>query len=1176
MKTKDILVLLIVLGVAFGVGTARLAAQATTSTGSIQGTILDQQGGVVPSAKVTITNKATGQKIAPEVMSSGTYSSGALLPGDYLVRVEVPGFRVVEMKVNVQVGVVTSGNISLEVGSSSTVITVETSTAQVNSEQVAVQGVVTTQQIEQLPINGRNFLDLAQLEPGVQIQDGGNFDPTKNGFSSISFGGRFGRTARIEVDGLDISDETVGTTTQNVPLSAIKEFQISQSSLDLSTELTSSGSVNVVTRSGTRNFHGQGFFYWRGDQVSAKLGPNPVPFDRKQYGLSLGGPILKDKLFFYGGWERTRQDLQAGVVLAAPFTALSGSFNSPFFDNQFIGRLDWTVKQGWTVFYRFSFEQNRNDSGFIPNSYQPFSNVDHTPVHAVGFDFTTGRFTHSVRAGYTKFRNGITDAVAGTSITDPAPGISLAIGSSTSCLAAGADAFCSGPNILAPQATFQTNKQFKYDGSFVYRSHIIRYGAGINRILGGGFAKFFGLAPAVRASFNSRTRDIAAAGPFPGGDTNPLNYPVRTIFLGNGQGFFTEKPEFGLPSGGQFDTRVQSYVGDTWKVKPYFTLTGGLRYVRDTGRSDSDLAPIPCSATTLISCTGNLLDQFGPGLGDRVRQPDKNFGGQLGIAWDPFKSGKTSIRAGTGIYYENAVFNNILFDRPNRLAKGLFFGLGFPCPSGTLLLPGNPPTIVDTSSICGKPIGQVAGQIAALQQRFQQATQAAGAAANPNFIGSVLANGGNSTGNNFYAPDYRTPYSFQFNIGVQRQLRPGTVLEVNYLRNVGLHSLLAFDSNHVGDSRFLNTAAALNAISATNASFNCPAGPAGINCAIAAGATIVDYAGNGLDSGKSFLGGTPAVFNELTPDTGAAFPGINANVGENEMLFPIGRSVYNALQVSLRSNLTSPLRGIRNLNWQVSYSLSRFQSMAQDVDFINDARDFRNPAGRIGPNGLDRTHQLSVGGIMELPLATRISFITHWYTALPANLTLSASGDPGEIFRTDLNGDGSTTADILTGTNIGSFGRDVKVGDLNSTIATFNTSFAGKLTPAGQALVKAGLFTAAQLATLGAVIPSVSPAPPGQVGLDAFFTFDLRLSWALKPIKRFEHLTIEPQVGFFNLFNRQNFDSPRQPLSGELNGQVGSANGTTRKDRTNLIGLGSGVFALGAPRSLEFGIKVNF
>src|SRR2546425_10737026 len=340
MKTKDILVLLIVLGVAFGVGTARLAAQATTSTGSIQGTILDQQGGVVPSAKVTITNKATGQKIAPEVMSSGTYSSGALLPGDYLVRVEVPGFRVVEMKVNVQVGVVTSGNISLEVGSSSTVITVETSTVQVNSEQVAVQGVVTTQQIEQLPINGRNFLDLAQLEPGVQIQDGGNFDPTKNGFSSISFGGRFGRTARIEVDGIDISDETVGTTTQNIPEGAIQEFQVGQSSLDLSTELTSSGAVNVVTRSGTNSWHGEAFYAFRDSSVAAALpGGKANPFQRNQFGGRLGGPVIKDRLFFFLDGERTKQDLLAPGLSGGPFCSLSGKFDSPFRDAQTIGPL---------------------------------------------------------------------------------------------------------------------------------------------------------------------------------------------------------------------------------------------------------------------------------------------------------------------------------------------------------------------------------------------------------------------------------------------------------------------------------------------------------------------------------------------------------------------------------------------------------------------------------------------------------------------------------------------------------------------------------------------------------------------------------------------------------------------------------------------------------------------
>ncbi len=201
---------------------------------------------------------------------------------------------------------------------------------QVNTEQVTVQGVLTSQQIENLPINGRNFLDLAQLEPGVQIQDGGNFDPTKNGFSSISFGGRFGRTARIEVDGLDISDETVGTTTQNIPEGAIQEFQIEQSSLDISTELTSSGAVNVITKSGTNAYHGEGYYYFRDQALNANLpGASSNYFQRNQFGASVGGPIIHDKLFFFLNAERTKQDLLDPVLPSGPFQALTGSFVSP-------------------------------------------------------------------------------------------------------------------------------------------------------------------------------------------------------------------------------------------------------------------------------------------------------------------------------------------------------------------------------------------------------------------------------------------------------------------------------------------------------------------------------------------------------------------------------------------------------------------------------------------------------------------------------------------------------------------------------------------------------------------------------------------------------------------------------------------------------------------------------
>src|SRR5258707_3640949 len=288
-------------------------AQAGLSTGSIQGAILDPKSSTVPAAKVSITSKATGAKLQAEMSPSGTYNSGPLVPGEYVVRVEAPGFNTVEIPATVQVGNITTSSVTLEVGATTTVITVEGAAITLNTEQSTIQGVVTQQQIENLPINGRNFLDLAQLEPGVQIQDGGNFDPTKKGFSSISFGGRFGRTARIEVEGLDISDETVGTTTQNIAVGSIKEFQVSQSSLDLATELTSSGTVNITTRSGTNAIHGDGFFNYRGDATSAKFGNPPAVFDRKQYGVSLGGPIIKDKLFAFGSGERTTQDLLASV-----------------------------------------------------------------------------------------------------------------------------------------------------------------------------------------------------------------------------------------------------------------------------------------------------------------------------------------------------------------------------------------------------------------------------------------------------------------------------------------------------------------------------------------------------------------------------------------------------------------------------------------------------------------------------------------------------------------------------------------------------------------------------------------------------------------------------------------------------------------------------------------------
>lgn len=1150
-------------------------SQSTISNGSIQGTITDPHDAVVPNAGITIVNTATGRQVKVTTSSSGTFSSGPLSPGSYDLKVEAPGFRTAVVNISVQVGVTSAGNVKLTLGTTSEVVEVTGNTVQVNTEQPTVQGVLTAQQIDNLPINGRNFLDLAQLEPGVQIQDGGNFDPTKNGFSSISFGGRFGRTARIEVDGLDISDETVGTTTQNIPAGSIQEFQVSQSSLDLSTELTSSGAVNVVTRSGTNNWHGEGFYLFRDHTIAANIADHDIPFQRNHFGGRLGGPILKNKLFFFADAERIKQDLINQVATGGNFTGLAAGFNSPFRDTNGIAKLDYQIKpDNYHLFYRFSYEQALAVKAFTPQAFQPFNNVDHTPVHAVGLDFNTGSFTHQIRFGYMKFRNGITDAVAGSNIFNPAPGIELAIGADPFCLTGGVDTICTGPNFLAPQQTYQQNIQSKYDGSKIIGSHVLRYGFIYNHIQGGGFAKFLALGPAV----NSPSNGVTISNLFPGGANNPLNYPVQNVTLGNGQGFSSEKPAFGLPGGGLGpDNRIEWYLGDNWKIKPNLTLTYGLRYVHDTGRTDSDTGPLP------------ILNQIAPGLGNTVQTPALNFAPQFGFAWDPTRTGKTVIRGGIGQFYENSIFNNNLFNRPGRLPQGLFLNFATACSGGSpaaVNLPGGGSV---TPTFCGQPIGSVFNQIIALQNQYQAATLAAGPAANGAFVGTAMSAFSSVV---LFAPKYQTPRSVQMNIGVQHQLFKGIVFTGDYIRNVETHTLLAIDVNHVGSVKSFNKANAAAAIAATNAAFNCTTGSmsAQIDCAISKGATIVDYASNGLDSGTTLCGGTAGSCQPGGPGTpvlSAAFPGINPNFGVVQMLFPGGRSVYNGMQLGLKANVGHPITGIRNLSWQVSYALSSYVSTFQDSDFINTANDNDNPTHFIGPNGLDRRHQLSFGGTADLPGSFRFGVISHFYSPLPLTLRVPGAG-AGGIFVSDLTGDGSgdgsgvyPLGDILTGTNVGSFGRSVSPGSLGSVITNYNNTQAGQPTPAGQVLIQNGLFTAAQLSALGGVQQALAAPPSGQTGLDWLRAVDLKLSW---PKKVRENITIEPSAAFYNAFNFANFDAPGNTLSGILNlaGDTtpGSANSTTVQQRNskvaNRIGVGSGTFALGSPRVIEFGLRLSF
>jgi hypothetical protein len=355
-------------------------------------------------------------------------------------------------------------------------------------------------------------------------------------------------------------------------------------------------------------------------------------------------------------------------------------------------------------------------------------------------------------------------------------------------------------------------------------------------------------------------------------------------------------------------------------------------------------------------------------------------------------------------------------------------------------------------------------------------------------------------------------------------------------------------------------------------------------------ATISDFATNGLDSGYELCGGEPCSFIPTAPPAGAAFPGINPNVGGNQMLFPIGRSVYNGLQMSLKQDVRNPLKGVRYVNLQVSYALSRYVSQATDSDFVNSAWNYANPGQYIGPNGLDRTNQISFGGTMELPAHFRASVIGHFYSALPVTLTLAPTGAPGGIFVTAVNGDGTgdgyaangangTLGGILPGTNLGSFGRSINAGNINSVISNYNQKFANNPTPAGQVLVSNNLFTVAQLQALGGVMPTVNQAPSDEANDAWLRDLDFSLNWTYKVKERVE---LQPGFSFFNVMNFANFDAPKNTLSGVLStaGQTlvpGTVNGTAGQQPNSLrVGLGSGVFGLGSPRVLEFSLKITF
>ena len=289
--------------------------------GSIAGVVKDPSGAVVAGAVVTSTSLADDGRRSVTTDDLGFFLLPTLMPGEYKLVIQAKGFRNFEVqRVGVAVGQTARVDANLTVGSETVSIEVAGGgLATVDTQQATVGGVVSTRQIAELPLNGRNYLELARLEPGVEINEGRAFDPTKARYTGVSIGGRSGRETRITIDGIDAVDEHVGTTTLNLSQESIQEFQVSTSSSDASTGLSATGGVNIVTKRGTKTYHGSAFAFGRGSSLAARtsLAPTQPDFDREQWGVNIGGPVMKDKLLWFGSFEKSHES--SAINISTPY-----------------------------------------------------------------------------------------------------------------------------------------------------------------------------------------------------------------------------------------------------------------------------------------------------------------------------------------------------------------------------------------------------------------------------------------------------------------------------------------------------------------------------------------------------------------------------------------------------------------------------------------------------------------------------------------------------------------------------------------------------------------------------------------------------------------------------------------------------------------------------------------
>jgi hypothetical protein len=537
--------------------------------------------------------------------------------------------------------------------------------------------------------------------------------------------------------------------------------------------------VNVISKSGTNEFHGNGYIYARSNKWAAfpSLGrldaangipliaqATSIPFDRQQYGGTLGGPIKRDKLFFFFNYEGNNQD---GSALHNPTEAPSfaGFTPNPFDEKLLTAKIDWAVSSRTNVNTRYSFNDNFQDVPFAPGSgivpresasrifesnNQLVSNRSHNLVTGITHTFSP-TVTNNFVANISDFSNVIDPKVVGL------PEIRIL----------GSQNWKSGTNYIAPQSTFQERLQFRDDLTWARGNHTLRFGGNYERTSING--QFAFAKPARIRLFDPATLSTPVA-PYVT-EADFLNAPVRDISMGIGSDILP----FNSDRSDTLNHRISFYGNDSWKMSPRFTFNYGLSY-----RVDSNLWNHDLSRPAIVA------PLFGKGTAPSPKDTN-NIAPRVGFAWDIAGNGRTVIRGGVGIYYDNTIDNLRLFERADLGPPGAeLFLVGVDLQSP--LFPGGDGRFSEGQLTLAQALALIGPARADIESRQFNCP-----------AGQTSLECTEAISGPLFSTEFQVPYSIQYAIGVQRELPWGLVFQGDFNYRKGLHEVIVYDINKIDD-----------------------------------------------------------------------------------------------------------------------------------------------------------------------------------------------------------------------------------------------------------------------------------------------------------------------------------------------------------------------------------------